>query len=161
MKLRKLLLALLLPVLFIGVSLIATNNTFSSGNNVIEVKAATSQAYDDFITKYNELRSNPDYKDSICSIPVTECNALLELYYKLSAEEKLDLNEYKYGEDTFSAAQAITELKKKYYPDKEERDNKGEKISQSTAIIIVVVVSIFGMSAISVLYILKKDKVIE
>lgn len=159
MKFRKLLLALLLPVLFIGVSLIATNNTFSSGNNVIEVKAATSVDYDNFIDAYDQFRIK--YPESICDISKEDCDELLELYNKLSAEEKLDLNEYKYGEDTFSAAQAITELKKKYYPDKEERDNKGEKISQSTAIIIVVVVSIFGMSAISVLYILKKDKVIE
>ena len=159
MNLRKLLLTLLLPVLFIGVSLIATNNAFNSGNNVIEVKAATSVDYDNFINEYDRLREK--YPNSICDITYSECNYLLELYNKLSAEEKLDLNEYKYGEDNFSAAQAITELKKKYYPDKEERDNKGEKISQSTAIIIVVVVSIFGMSAISVLYILKKDKVIE
>ena len=159
MKLRKLLLALLLPVLFIGVSLIATNNTFNSGNNVIEVKAATSVDYDNFIDAYDQFRIK--YPESICDISKEDCDELLRLYNKLSAEEKLDLNEYKYGEDNFSAAQAITELKKKYYPDKEERDNKGEKISQSTAIIIVVVVSIFGMSAISVLYILKKDKVIE
>lgn len=160
MKLRKLLLALLLPVLFVGVSLIATNNTFNRGYNVIEVKAATSVDYDNFIEEYDRLREI--YPDSICDITYSECNYLLELYNKLSLEEKSDLNEYnRNGKDTFSAAQAITELKKKYYPNKEERDNKGEKISQSTAIIIVVVVSIFGMSAISVLYILKKDKVIE
>ena len=159
MKLRKLLLTLLLPILFAGVSIIATNNAFNSDNNVIEVKAATSVDYDNFIEAYDQFRIK--YPESICDISKEDCDELLGLYNKLSAEEKLDLNEYKYGEDNFSAAQAITELKKKYYPDKEERDNKGEKISQSTAIIIVVVVSIFGMSAISVLYILKKDKVIE
>ena len=159
MKFRKLLVAILLPILFVGASLVASNNYFKVAENVVEVKAATSQAYDDFIAKYDQIRV--DYPESICNISKTECDELLGLYNQLSAEEKLDLNEYKCGDDTFSAAQAITELKKKFYPDKEERDNKGEKISQSTAIIIVVVVSIFGMSAISVLYILKKDKVIE
>ena len=159
MKFRKLLVAILLPILFVGASLVASNNSFKIAENVVEVKAATSQAYDDFIAKYDQIRV--DYPESICNISKTECDELLGLYNQLSSEEKLDLNEYKFGDDTFSAAQAITELKKKFYPDKEERDNKGEKISQSTAIIIVVVVSIFGMSAISVLYILKKDKVIE
>ncbi len=159
MKFRKLLVAILLPMMFVGVSLAASNNSFKYADNIVEVKATTSQAYDDFISKYNQIRVA--YPESICNISKAECDELLTLYNALTAEEKLDLNEYKYGDDTFSAAQAIAELKKKFYPDKEERQDKGEKISQSTAIIIVVVVSIFGMSAISVLYILKKDKVIE
>lgn len=160
MKLRKLLVAILLPMMFVGVSLAASNNSFNYAENIVEVKAATSEDYNNFINEYVRLREK--YPNSICDITYSECNYLLELYSKLSIEEKSDLSEYnRDGKDTFSAAQAIAELKKKYYPDKEERDNKGEKISQSTAIIIVVVVSIFGMSAISVLYILKKDKVIE
>lgn len=159
MKFKKLFISIIASLLFIGVFTISNTLVFSQ-NKVVEVRAINSQEYDDFISEYNKQRAL--HPTSVCDIPEDACNKILELYNKLTPEEKLYLNSVKDElDDSFTIGQAINELLKKYYPSKEESDHPSDKISQSTAIIIVVVVSIVGMSAISVLYILKKDKVIQ
>ena len=159
MKFKKLLVTIIASLLFVGAFTVA-HALSNTNSRVVEVRASESEEWTNFMNKYNAERAA--HSDSVCDIPKDACDEILALYNKLSAEEKLSLNSIKDSlDDSFTIGQAINELLKKYYPSKEESDRPTDKISQSTAIIIVVVVSIVGMSAISVLYILKKDKVIE
>lgn len=159
MKFKKLLVTIIASLLFVG-AFTVSHSLSNANSGVVEVKAAESEEWTNFMNTYTAEREA--HSGSVCDIPKDACDEILAFYNKLSAEEKLSLNSIKDSiDDSFTIGQAINELLKKYYPSKEESDRPTDKISQSTAIIIVVVVSIVGMSAISVLYILKKDKVIE
>ena len=86
----------------------------------------------------------------------------MEIYSKLNQNDrqKAVLTEDPI-QPIYTIGQYINELVKKFYNPTAANSVSKPKLDQSTTIIIAVVVSIFGMSAISVLYILKNKKVIE
>lgn len=158
MKMKKFRLLFLLPALLVTVG---TASILDSQNvsGVVEVAASDSSEMEDFMDEWGFAI---DTYTNVCDIPKAEFDKILGFYRNLSTNEKESLSTRKYKEsDDFTIAQAIDTLLKMYYPTKQESNENREKLTQSTAIIIVVVVSIFGMSAISVLYILKNNKLIE
>ena len=86
----------------------------------------------------------------------------MEKYSALSSADKDVVNATVDSRDNnYTIGYMIQQLVNKYYPNNQKHQQNKSKLDQKTTIIIAVVVSIFGMSAISVLYILKNNKFIQ
>ena len=125
------------------------------------ISRENSPAVDNFLDYWvNVFRAK--YPSSVCDVTREDFDLLMEQYDLLNTSEKEIVNATK---DTHQPEYTIGEVIKTIvdyvYPNKKSSEDSKKKLNQSKTIIIAVVVSIFGMSAISVLYILKKDKVIK
>ena len=164
MKKLRLFNLLLLLSASIGFASISSFSTLKSSQNIIEVKADNEIDYDTFILQYTEIRNKQSEagRPSACDATVYEYNDIMEIYGKLNQNDrqKVVLTEDPI-QPIYTIGQYINELVKKFYNPTAANSVSKPKLDQSTTIIIAVVVSIFGMSAISVLYILKNKKVIE
>ena len=84
------------------------------------------------------------------------------VYSSLDQSEKEYINAQADGyEEGYTIGQVIRTLVNKYYPNKEKVKEEKQKLDQSSIIVIATVVALVGATAISVLYILKNQKVIK
>lgn len=159
---RKLLLLLLSPIFaFCFNSAKAEKSPVLTRNNAQIVYRSNYSAAEfiDFWT--NDFRSDHGIK-SICDKTKEEYEDMMSKYNQLDNLNKSVVNETNDPyEPEYTIGHMIKQLVNHFYPSNKKVEENKSKLDQSTTIIIAVVVSIFGMSAISVLYILKKDKVIE
>ena len=136
-------------------------NFVSSSSNVsyTEVRAeSASQA--DFLTKFDEIFANK----SICDATREEYDEIIGIYSNLSNEDRATVNQIERQSpdgETYKIEDAMKELVRMFYTSPSGAVNNKKKLNQTTTIIIASVVSIVGMSAISVLFILKNNKYIE
>ena len=132
-----------------------------SSNNVIMVLASGEK--DNFLNRFKEIRTiQHTYGQSICDTTREEYEELIALYSAMSEEERNEVNAmYDEFETSSTIGALMKEIIRIHYQNNGSNEAPKPKLDQSTTIIIAVVVSIFGMSAISVLYILKRDKYIE
>ena len=89
-----------------------------------------------------------------------------EMYYQhyllLDDQEKAYINAHEDGyEEGYTIGQVIRTLVNKYYPNHQKVKEEKQKLDQSSIIVIATVVALVGATAISVLYILKNQKVIK
>ena len=119
-----------------------------------------SSESDQFIDYWeNDFRLN---NPSVCDISY---NAYQEMYGKYSSLSKTDreiVNEIPdQREPDYTIGEIVKYLVTRYYPNTQKVKAEKKKLDQSTIIIIATVVALVGATAISVLYMLKNQKVIK
>ena len=159
---KRLLLLLLLPIFSFGFSNAKSENKPVLTRNYVQIVNKSSYTAADFIEYWtNDFRSDHETK-SICDKSKEQYEEMISNYNQLDNLNKSVVNETADPyEPDYTIGHMIKQLINHFYPSNQKVNDNKPKLDQSTTIIIAVVVSIFGMSAISVLYILKKDKVIE
>ena len=164
MKRNKLLVTLLLSL---GLLVAPITSSFASASNDnYAIVLATQEAKDQFVAKFTEIRTNQRNEGrSVCDTTKEEYEELVAYYYDLTKEEKAEVNEMQdptniEGED-YTIGDVMKEIVRLFYTPQTPNSVNKKKLDQKTTIIISVVVSIIGMSAISVLFILKNNKYIE
>lgn len=158
---KKLLLSIfLLPLIFgfSGSQKSLKNSGFVNEKTQICRIYRSSQA-DDFISYWRtDFRvNNPE----VCNITK---DAYLEMYARyepLNREDKQIVNEAEDIEEGYTIGQVIKTLTQKYYPNNDKAKNEKKKLDQSAIIVIAVVVALVGATSISILFILKNNKVIK
>ena len=154
-----------LAKLFVGLSLIFTPivGIASSFDHSPTMVSAYVSAKEDFLSRYNEIREKQHNENrSVCDTTKEEYQELVNLYSSLSSQEKKEVNALNDPYDSdYTIEEVMKEIVHLFYGSKDSNGIQKKRLDQSTTIIIAVIVSIFGMSAISVLYILKNNKYIE
>ena len=164
MKKNKVLVALLLS-LGLLVMPIASNFAYETNNNYV-VAMATPEDKEQFLIKFELIRTlQRNEGRSVCDTTKEEYEELVAYYYDLSKEEKAEVNAMQDptnlpGED-YTIGDVMKEIVRLFYTPQTPNSSNKKRLDQKTTIIISVVVSIIGMSAISVLFILKNNKFIE
>lgn len=155
---------LILPLLLIPMMFGALGKN-SVKNDVIEVKTpAISYAF-----RNNDEHPFLDYwatfreaHPAVCEISEDDFWQMYQVYSSLEQSEKEYINAQADGyEEGYTIGQVIKTLVNKYYPNKEKVKEEKQKLDQSSIIVIATVVALVGATAISVLYILKNQKVIK
>lgn len=154
MKMKKLTILLLLSL---GMFIAPVATSFVSGSNNTYIAAhADSDAVNAFLTRFNEIRAG---QESICNTTKDEYNELIALYSALTQEEREEVNAMMDGD--YTIGEEMKEIIRLYFSPQSISEAPKPKLDQKTTIIIASVVSIVGMSAISVLFILRNNKFIE
>ena len=159
---KNLLKLLLIPAFFMAVSFGYLASESVNHQNFLQIRA-DSPELTAFLTRFNEIRSQQNSSGkTICDTTKAEYEELINLYSALTNEEKTQVNNTTdtYEPDTTIGAM-MKEIIRIHYTNGGSNEAPKPKLDQSTTIIIAAVVSIFGMSAISVLFILKNNKYIE
>ena len=156
----------LLPILFLlpllcggfNKSNNTSNNEFLHANRQYLVQK--SHESDDFISYWeNDFR---EHNPEVCEIPYEAYHEMYERYIALSKEDREVVNStIDTREPDYTIGAIIKTLVNKFYPNTNSTKQEKQKLDQSTVIIIATVVALVGASAISVLYILKNNKVIK
>lgn len=111
-----------------------------------------------FLDEWVKFRT--DHKE-ICDITKPEFQEIYALYINLSKQEKEYVNAEPDVEEGYTIGQVIRTLITRLYPNNSKVREEKQKLDQSSIIIIATVVALVGATAISVLYILKNNKVIK
>lgn len=156
---------LLLPLFLIG-CLFGLNSKNIVKTTVFEQKNPSISRVtrlnnvDNFVHYWlNDFRVN---NPAVCDItkPVFE-----DMYYNhylvLSAEERKELNDIEDVEKGYTIGSVIKTLINRFYPNNKKVKSEKQKLDQSTIIVIATVVALVGATSISILYILKNNKVIK
>ena len=112
-----------------------------------------------FINYWDDV-VRPTSESDICSMSKDEYLLLKEKYDNLNSEDKTYVNAY--IDKANQSVEDTMDYLSKYYSD--ENDNKGNarrNLPQEMTIGIIVSVAIFGMTTISIFYILKQQKIIN
>ncbi len=162
MKKFKLFNLLFLPLIFAFTPLLSFNSGVYE-SQVVALSATSEVSLDEFLETYRTIRETQHSESrSICNTTKAEYDSILEKFNGLSQENKRIAKETKDNiQPEYTIGQVINELVRIFYANPVNTSSSKPKLDKSTTIIIAVVVSIFGMSAISVLFILKKDEVIK
>lgn len=157
MKMKKLPILLLLSL---GMFIAPVAASFVNGSNNTYVAAhAYSDAVNAFLHRFNEIREG---QKSICETTKDQYNELIALYSALTQEEKEEVNAMIDEHDPdYTIGEEMKEIVRLYFSPQSISEAPKPKLDQKTTIIIASVVSIVGMSAISVLFILRNNKFIE
>lgn len=103
-----------------------------------------------------------DAHPAVCDITKEEFKEMYIVYMGLSQDEKAYVNAQADGvEEGYTIGQVIRTLVNKYYPNHNKVKEEKQKLDQSSIIVIATVVALVGATAISILYILKNQKVIK
>ena len=162
MKKLRLINLLFLPLIFAFTPLLVSQNgAFEPA--IVEAKATSEVSLEEFLSTYTSIRETQHSENrSICDTTKDEYDIIIEKFNGLSQENKRIAKETKDNiQPEYTIGQVINELVRIFYANPVNTSSSKPKLDKSTTIIIAVVVSIFGMSAISVLFILKKDEVIK
>lgn len=159
---KKLLLSLFLLPLIFGVSCSskqAKNTQFALKYPEI-TRISRGQKLDQFITYWNEdFRVN---NPKVCDITYDAYAPMYERYQELSKDERATLNETPdILEPEYTIGEVVKTLVAKFYPNNKKAKVEKKKLDQSSIIIIAVVVALVGATSISILFILRNNKVIE
>ena len=151
----------LLPLLF-GFSF--AQKSANNQSNVIEkpqiARVLRSVQSDSFIAYWNEeFRVN---NPKVCDITYDAFTPMYERYIALSKEDRATVNSTVDAlEPDYTIGDIIKTLVAKYYPNNKKAKNEKKKLDQKSIIVIAVVVALVGATSISILFILKNQKVIK
>ena len=159
---RKLLLSILMLPLLFGFSSCGKNvkKTHTLGKNREIVHVLRGEQLDLFITYWNEdFRVN---NPKVCDITYDAYVPMYERYQELSKEDRATLNETPDTlEPEYTIGAIVKTLVGRFYPNNSKTKQEKKKLDQSSIIIIAVVVALVGATSISILFILRNQKVIE
>ena len=150
---------LALPTVFGGIK-----STPTSFNSEIPTNMAVlhkNSAETDEFLHYWETEFRKDHI-SVCDITYESYRTMYQKFFLLSEEDRNVISSTLDPMDesgTYTIGQVIEELAKRFKV--QPQDNKRRTLDQKTTIIIVVVVAVFGMTTISILFILKNNKLIK
>ena len=159
---RKLLLSVLLLPLIFGFSSCSKSSkkTANMIKNTEIVRVLRGEELNSFITYWNEdFRVN---NPKVCDITFDAYLPMYERYQVLSKEDRATLNETPDTlEPEYTIGAIVKTLVSRFYPNNNKTKQEKKKLDQSSIIIIAVVVALVGASSISILFILRNQKVIE
>lgn len=151
---------LLVPMMF---------GAFSKNSVKTDVIEAKTPAIS-YAIRNNEEHPFLDYWEGFIATHPAVCDIsekdFREMYYQhyllLDSEEREYVNARPDGyDDGYTIGQVIKTLVNKYYPNHQKIREEKQKLDQSSIIVIATIVALVGATAISVLYILKNQKVIK
>lgn len=160
MSMKKFLLPLLLLPMMFGLS---SKNTVKTESFVSKSASfslvSRSNAAEDFLAYWLVFREeNPE----VCEIDKA---AFDEMYYGhyllLSEEDRKIVIAAKDVDEGYTIGQVIQGLINTFFPNHNKVKEEKQKLDQSSIIVIATVVALVGATAISVLFILKNNKVIK
>ena len=147
-----------------AISLSFSKNTCKTQQNYYKspefALVSRSSKISEFLTYWNEdfRPANP----SVCDITLEAYKEMYAKYQELDKDDIQVLNETQdILEPDYTIGQIIKTLVQKFYPNNKKVAANKKKLDQSVIIVIAVVVALVGASAISVLFILKNEKVIK
>ena len=111
-----------------------------------------------FINYWND-KVRPDGEVDVCSMSIDDYILLKDKYDLLVAEDKAYVNDY-----IDKAEQSIEDTMdylSKYFEEEKQTNPSKKNLTQDMTIGIIVSVAIFGMTTISIFYILKQQKIIN
>lgn len=159
----KFLIAILL--MMFGVSGISTHHSFSSSEPVIKQNLAKiSDESDEFLNYWREdFRKDEEGNIiAICDIKYASFKEMYSKYILLNDYDKSIVDATDDYEENFTIKESIKTLISRFGENNTIANNKEKRtLDQSSSIIIIVVVAVFGMSTISVFYVLKRDNIIQ
>ena len=155
----------LLPLILVSIAtfcgVFAVKSVSGSFDDEIVMVSANNSAEADYFINVVWTNFRETHQD-ICNVSYEDYYALMNEYKALSDEDLVVVNATKDPlQPEYTIGQVVAELVRTHYQIQSSNQNIQQKLDQSTTITIAVVVSIFGMSAISVLYILKNKKYID
>lgn len=150
--------------LFDNLNLIQINYTgsieeWNALNLEVNVDVYSYECDEGFINLWNdEVRPNVD--SDICSMSKERFKSIKEKYDSLNSEDRAYVNEY--IDRANQSIEDTMEYLSKYYSDEQQNSNQVKKnLPQDMTIGFIVSVAIFGMTTISIFYILKQQKIIN
>lgn len=157
-KLLTLLLALPILFGFSGKNTVKTPIFERQNQNISQIsRSSESDSFVDY-WKNNFRVHNP----SVCDITYEAYREMYDKYSALSKADREIVNEIPDElEPDYTIGAIVKYLVNRYYPNTQKINAEKKKLDQSTIIIIATVVALVGATAISVLYMLKNEKVIK
>lgn len=155
MKILLLALSLIGPLCFGGIS---SNAATRNNQEQIVLRNVSSEAQA-FIDLWRNKREVEHIE--VCDMAKEDFEELYAVYKTLSTEDKeiVDKTSDLEGSE-YTIKQGMTYLINKYFTPKRSNSDK-KTLDQKTTIIIIVAVAIFGMSTISIFFVLKNGKIIK
>ena len=158
---KKLLIPFLFLICFLGLSSKNIVKTpINEYKNPIILRATVLNTSDTFIAYWqNDFRvRNP----SVCDIPYDQYKEMYDIYLTLSKEDREIVNATKdLLEEKYTIGDIIRTLVNKFYPNNQKLKSEKQKLDQTSIIVIATVVALVGATSISILFILKNNKVIK
>ena len=136
-----------------------TQNNQIRENYVQNALILRSSATDSFLN-YWKTEFKPEGVKA-CDITKENYLIMMEKFNELTSQEQAEVKAENDLESGYTIGDVIKVLVNKYYPNKESVKEDKPKLDQRSIIILASVISIVGMTAISVLYILKNKKIIK
>lgn len=159
---KKLLLGIFLLPLLCSFSFAHKNieNTIIRAEYPAVCRVLRSSESDNFISYWNnDFRVN---NPKVCDITSDAFYPMYDRYIALSKEDRQIVNSTIDNlEPDYTIGDIIKTLVGKFYPNNKKSKNEKKKLDQSAIIIIAVVVALVGATSISILFILKNQKVIK
>lgn len=159
---KKILLSIFLLPLIFGFSsgLKTTNNVEFAEKSGRITRNLLSNAAQDFVDYWYDDFRDPEVP--VCDITYASYSEMYQRYQVLSKEDRAEVNATADNiQPEYTIGDIIKTLVAKYYPNNSKNSSEKKKLDQSAIIIIAVVVALVGASSISILYILRNQKVIE
>ncbi|MCQ2802189.1 MAG: hypothetical protein MJ225_00655 [Bacilli bacterium] len=152
---KKLLLFLLMIPAFCLVGSNTPKEAKSLENNLVLL--VNSKESDEFLDYWeNDFRKTPT-----CDVKYEDFMVMITKYQALSSADKEIVDNTTDVRDGCKIKEVITTLVNRFYRITPQNTDKKDTLTKSTTIIIIVSVAVFGMSTISVFFILKNKKVID
>ena len=150
----------LLPLIF-GFSFgqKSSKNVEFTQNNPQIVRISRANPAIDFVNYWKDVFRKPDIP--VCDISREAYFEMYAKYIELNKEERAYVNAQPDIDEDYTIGDVIKTLTQKYYPNSNKTKNEKKKLDQSSIIVIAVVVALVGATSISILFILRNQKVIK
>ena len=128
-----------------------------NSNNIQSSAVIYDYAFDEGFINYWNLYVRPTKDESICNIGEAKYKELLNRYNALPTEDYHRVNEYEdlAGETIEESMEYLDE----FFNPKEKP--KSEELPKDLTLILIICISVFGMSMIAIFYLLKKKDIIH
>ncbi len=130
-----------------------------SALNVTFTGTVNEYAYDEGFINYWNTNIRPSIDSNICDMSKAEYTTLRAMYDALESDDLITVNNYE--DIAGEKIQDSMSYLKDYFSESASSSSSGTNMSQDKTIGIIVVIAVFGMTAISIFYLLKKNGVID
>lgn len=149
--------------LFTNPYLTAINFTGSqtewANKNIATAKTVNYYQKDEGFVNYWNTYVRPDSESDICSIQIDGYRTLKNMYNALGARDLIKVNAYVDASGS-TIEDAVLYLKSYFQDDSESHQSPSNQMSQDTTIGLIVGIAFFGMTTISIFYLLKRKGII-
>lgn len=152
-------LLLLMPLTFASFNHVSNQN-----NEVLPVKSIRRSAESDNFLSYWRDDFRKDDKGEIIAICDITYNSYREMYDKyvlLTNDDRKTVNSTPDYEEGYTIEDSIKELIRIHANHTNTKQAERRTLDQSSTIIIIVAIAVFGMSTICVFFVLKNNKIIQ
>lgn len=140
-------------------------NHVSSQNNLVlqEKSLKIGTKSENFISYWKEdfRKDDNDQIIPICDITYNSYREMYSKYILLDTTDRKTVNSTPDYEEGYTIEDSIKELIRIHGGHSDTKPNERRTLNQSSTIIIIVVIAVFGMSTICVFFVLKNNKIIQ